>query len=89
MKSCQSSRLIRLAAFFFIFLSSVFHHSFICAADDANAWFLDDIHAQKGWEFLGETHADPASGVIVAVIDTGCDYSHPLIQNALDRKSVV
>lgn len=57
MKSCQSSRPIRLAAFFFIFLSSVFHHSFIYAADDASAWFLDDIHAQKGWEFLGETHA--------------------------------
>ncbi len=60
-----------------------FHHSFICAADDANAWFLDDVHTQKGWEFLGETQADPVSGVIVAVIDTGCDYSHPLIQNAL------
>lgn len=48
-----------------------------------DTWFLEDIQAEKGWEYLSTQTISPESPVIVAVIDTGVDYTHPLFQNAL------
>lgn len=48
-----------------------------------NPWFLEDIRACDGWNVLSSSQADFSEPVTVAVIDTGCDYSHPLIANAL------
>lgn len=48
-----------------------------------NPWFLEDIHACDGWNVFASSKTDFSEPVTVAVIDTGCDYSHPLIANAL------
>ena len=45
----------------------------------AEQWYLDSCGIQEAWSFLKE-HEVPAGGahnVIVAVIDTGVDYTHP------------
>lgn len=76
--------------FFFICLITFF--SFFIFADITKAysndlhsedWFLDDINAGKGWKYLTDTANDFSKETIVAVIDTGCDYTHPLINSAL------
>lgn len=53
------------------------------ADEDASPWFLDAIDATEGWEYLASSGADFSEPVIVAVIDTGCDYTHPLLAGAL------
>lgn len=50
---------------------------------DASPWFLDAIDASRGWDYLASLGDDFSEPVIVAVIDTGCDYTHPLIAGAL------
>ena len=53
------------------------------AEETASPWFLNAINAPDGWESLAASGADFSEPVIVAVIDTGCDYTHPLIAGAL------
>lgn len=53
------------------------------ANEDTPLWFLDAIDAPEGWEYLASSGTDFSKPVIVAVIDTGCDYTHPLIAGAL------
>lgn len=66
------------------FLSIFFCHSTAYAAPQTDeTWFLNDIQAQNAWAALADSKADFSSPIVVAVIDTGCDYHHPLIKNAL------
>lgn len=66
------------------FLPIFFFHSTVnAAAQTDETWFLNDIQAQNAWASLADSSADFSSPIIVAVIDTGCDYRHPLIKNAL------
>ncbi len=48
-----------------------------------DTWFLEDIQAVAGWKALSTMTEGCSSPVVVAVIDTGVDYTHPLFQNAL------
>lgn len=50
---------------------------------EQNQWFLNDIDAQKGWDYLITQKKDFSNETIVAVIDTGTDYTHPLIASSL------
>lgn len=43
----------------------------------ANQWYLDAINAKKAWEYVG---GEPGKGVVVAVIDSGINYSHRDLQ---------
>lgn len=46
-------------------------------------WFLNDINAADGWSLLSSPKYNFDTPTIVAVIDTGCDYTHPLIKDNL------
>lgn len=84
MRQNQKLYFFYLIMFFSILISSFCCRSVIYASTQAeDAWFLDDIDARNAWDFLAGSQSDTSSPVIVAVIDTGCDYSHPLIQNSL------
>lgn len=75
---------LRFCYFILFFLPIFFCHSTAHAAQQADeTWFLNDIQAQSAWASLTESQSDFSSPIIVAVIDTGCDYNHPLIKNAL------
>lgn len=49
---------------------------------DTLPWFLTDIGAEEAWSLLSEKKPVGVP-VIVAVIDTGVDYTHPLIAGNL------
>ena len=74
---------------FSVFLALCFCLSLVHASTDvtADTWFLDDIQAKDAWVALSEQQLDVSIPVIVAVIDTGCDYDHPLIKHALWHNS--
>lgn len=52
------------------------------AFSDTLPWFLTDIGAEEAWSLLSEKKP-VGEPVIVAVIDTGVDYTHPLIAGNL------
>ncbi len=52
------------------------------AFSDTLPWFLTDIGAEEAWSLLSEKKPVGVP-VIVAVIDTGVDYTHPLIAGNL------
>lgn len=52
------------------------------AFSDTLPWFLTDIGAEEAWSLLSEKKPVGVP-VIVAVIDTGVDYTHPLITGNL------
>lgn len=70
------------AVFFMLLVFSIPSVS-VRAEGDTSPWFLDAINASEGWEYLSSCGADFSEPVIVAVIDTGCDYTHPLLAGAL------
>lgn len=74
-----------LILLFSVFISLYFCPSFAHASTNTitDTWFLDDIHAKDAWKVLAEEQLDVSAPIIVAVIDTGCDYTHPLIKHAL------
>lgn len=57
--------------------------AFVKAEEGTFPWFLDAIGASEGWKYLSASGADFSEPVTVAVIDTGCDYTHPLLAGAL------
>lgn len=68
-----------------------FQNQSVCASEyrsdehaDASdlSWFLTDIRAREAWSLLSERNLS-SEPVIVAVIDTGVDYTHPLIAGNL------
>lgn len=59
------------------------HAEIINSISVKDLWYLEDINSQKGWDYLSTYKKDFSKPTIVAVIDTGADYSHPLINNAL------
>lgn len=68
-----------------------FQNQSVCASEyrsdehaDASdlSWFLTDIRAREAWSLLSERNPS-SEPVIVAVIDTGVDYTHPLIAGNL------
>lgn len=84
MKQKKQNSINYILLFLFIFLPGVFCRLTVhAAAQEEDSWFLNDINAQSGWTSLAESQSDFSSPVIVAVIDTGCDYSHPLFANSL------
>lgn len=46
--------------------------------NNTNQWYLDTIGARDAWNTLDE---EPGKGVVVAVIDTGVDYTHKELKN--------
>ncbi len=40
-------------------------------------WGLRQIQALEAWDLFPDAEADPGSGIVVAVLDTGVDYTHP------------
>lgn len=71
------------SAVFFMLLVFFAPSASVKAEGNASPWFLDVINAAEGWENLSSSGADFSDPVIVAVIDTGCDYTHPLLAGAL------
>lgn len=71
------------SAVFFVLLVFSIPSASVRAEGDTSPWFLDAINASEGWEYLSSCGADFSEPVIVAVIDTGCDYTHPLLAGAL------
>ena len=40
-------------------------------------WYLDDVYAQDAWKSIEDRGRHPGSDVVVAVLDTGVDITHP------------
>lgn len=59
-------------------------HSFGNISDPkySEQWGLQEIGAEAAWD-----EAKPASNVIVAVIDTGVDYTHPDLSDRVDTRN--
>lgn len=75
---------VNLTILLFTFLfCMVVNADVVSSIDETDNWFLEDIDAVNGWNYLLNSEDSFSEETIVAVIDTGCDYTHPLLQNAL------
>ena len=47
-------------------------------------WIIDKIMADYAWGLWKlKSHSSPDSVILVGIVDTGCDYDHPELQNAV------
>lgn len=69
--------------FFSLLFSGTAKGDIISSIAETDNWFIKDIEADKGWDYFADDTYNFREPTIVALIDTGCDYTHPLIQNAL------
>ena len=84
MKLAEKFYILLITAGLLFFYSSFYTNAESVISDACeNPWFLEDISANDGWNFLTSAKIDFSKPVIVAVVDTGSDYSHPLITKAL------
>lgn len=46
-------------------------------------WYLSELHAQDTWQEFAADGITPGMETVVAVIDTGVDYTHPDLQSSM------